>query len=267
MNKTNDQPLRSASVVSLPDGGVEARELVVEAPVAIVFQGETVAVMMATPSDLEDFAIGFAFTEGFIAHLDDIDDLSIHRHERGYEARFWLKGDLAAAFVERRRSMMGPVGCGLCGIDSIEAAVRKVPDLSGTNSQLTALDLVGATDRLRAHQPLHDQTHAAHGAGFFLAGEEITRVREDVGRHNALDKLIGSLARDGVDPSTGAIVLTSRISVELVQKVAIASCPIVVAVSSPTAFAVNTAEDAGITLARANGETALTVFSHPGRLK
>ena len=260
------EPTRTMQAVSLPGLSATASELVAEVPVAMVFDGSSAAVMMASPCDIEDFAVGFALTEGFITGLGDVLDLAVVEHEAGIEARFWLQEGRAKAVAERRRSMAGPVGCGLCGLESIGQAVRPLPRLADKGSRVAYDDLNTATEALRSFQPLHDRARAVHGAGFVLPGRGIVRAREDVGRHNALDKLIGALVRDAVDPADGAIVLTSRVSVELVQKAAIAGCPIIIAVSAPTAFAVETADSAGITLAAFARGDGFRVFSHPRRL-
>ncbi len=258
---------RSVSAKHFPHQSQQARHLVAEVPVAVVIQGTSVAVMMTSPIDLEDFAVGFAFTEGFISSLDDVVDLHVLDHDRGIEARLWLRDDKAEAFVNRRRSMIGPVGCGLCGIDSLEEAARAVPKVKAAGTGLSFDDLNTATETLRHHQPVHDETHAAHGAGFVLPGRGIVTSREDVGRHNALDKLAGALLRTEQPVEGGAVVLTSRVSVELVQKTAILGCPIMVAVSAPTSFAVETAIEAGVTLIAHSRGDGFTVFSHPQRLQ
>ncbi|MBM3605591.1 MAG: formate dehydrogenase accessory sulfurtransferase FdhD [Alphaproteobacteria bacterium] len=242
------------------------RALPEETPVAMVYGGSTQAVMMATPSDLEDFAVGFSLTEGIVTAADQIDRLEVMAHPRGVEAQMWLKDDRAEALAARRRFMAGPVGCGLCGIDSLDEATRALPDLAGVGPVLDAAQVAAATEDLREWQPLHDQTRAVHAAGFLLPGQGIVLAREDVGRHNALDKLIGALARQGVRAADGAFVLTSRVSVEMVQKCAIAGAGLLIAVSAPTAHALRLAADAGITLAAfARGE-GFDLFSHPERL-
>ena len=244
-----------------------ARALPEETPVAMVFDGSTQAVMMATPSDLEDFAKGFALTEGFIDRLDQVEAFEIVEHGDGIEARFWLSEGRATALKARRRAMMGPVGCGLCGIDSLEQALRPVPPVAPGGPVLTPAEVAAATEALRAHQPLHDQTHAVHAAGFLRPGAGIVLAREDVGRHNALDKLIGAMARQGLDAACGAIVLTSRVSVEMVQKCAMAGCPVLIAVSAPTARALRLAEGAGITVAAFARAGGFDLYSHPGRIR
>ena len=248
-------------------GGAPApttRALPEEVPVALTYNGSTQAVMMATPSDLEDFATGFSLTEGIITSPDQIRELTIEPHDSGLELRIWLSPDRAEALTKRRRAMAGPVGCGLCGIDSLTEATRDLPKVMAAPS-LTLDQITGATDALRAAQPLHDETRATHAAGF-LTPEGLTTAREDVGRHNALDKVIGALARTGQDPSTGAFVLTSRLSIELVQKTALAGCGMLIAVSAPTARAVATALDAGITLIALARNGEAEIFTHPERI-
>lgn len=242
-----------------------SRNLPEEVPVAMVYDGSTQAVMMATPGDIADFAHGFSLTEGFVTRLDQIESFEVVEHEAGIEARFWLVGDRAKALETRRRRMMGPVGCGLCGIDSLEEATRALP-LVKSDLRFHAGEVAGATDALRGLQPLHDQTHAVHAAGFLMPGQGIVLAREDVGRHNALDKLIGALALQGIDPAAGAFVLTSRISVELVQKAAMAGCPMLIAVSAPTAHALTLADAAGITVAAFARGGGFDLYSHPHRI-
>lgn len=242
------------------------RALPEEVPVALVFNGETQAVMMASPSDLEDFAAGFALGEGIVQRVGQIEALEIVEHGHGIEARMVLEPGASKALTRRRRSMTGPVGCGLCGIDSLDQAVRPLPRVDA-DLRLSHAEVANAGDALRAHQPLHDQTHAAHAAGFLQPGQGIIAVREDVGRHNALDKLLGALAHAGIDPASGAVVLTSRISVELIQKAALAGCPVLIAVSAPTALALRQAETAGITLAAFARGGGFDLYSHPHRIE
>nr|WP_303626551.1 formate dehydrogenase accessory sulfurtransferase FdhD [Roseovarius sp. M141] len=238
-----------------------------ETPIALVFDGTTAAVMMATPDDIADFAMGFALTEGFITHPRDVTEFELTAHEQGIEARFWLNGERAQAVQTRRRNMLGPVGCGLCGIDSLEQAIRSLPVLGPGASAISQCDVARGAQALRAYQPLHDQTRAVHAAGFLRPGGRIELAREDVGRHNALDKLIGAMAHQGIDPRAGAIVLTSRISVEMVQKTVIAGCPVLIAVSAPTAHALRLAKGAGLTLAAFARSDGFDIYSHPERIQ
>ncbi|WP_372611205.1 formate dehydrogenase accessory sulfurtransferase FdhD [Aquicoccus sp.] len=250
-----------------PEGAVRVhRTLPEESAVAMVYDGTTQAVMMATPADITDFALGFSLGEGIVDDPAQIEEIEVAPQENGIEARMWLHPDRRAALEARRRYMAGPVGCGLCGIDSLSEATRPLPPVSGDALRLARAEVAQAADALRAHQPLHDQTHASHAAGFIVPGQGIVMAREDVGRHNALDKLIGALARARIAPASGAFVLTSRLSVELVQKCAMAGGPALVAVSAPTAHALRLAEGAGITLAAFARGGGFDVYSHPHRI-
>ena len=259
---------RSVPVVAVRAGGAHAalRALPEETPVAIVYNGSTQAVMMATPADLEDFALGFSLSEHIIASPAEIERLELVEQDTGIEARIWLTEAKAEAIAARRRAMAGPVGCGLCGIDSLAEALHPIAPLPETALRLTPADVLAACAALRAAQPLHDLTRAVHAAGFWRPGEGLVMAREDVGRHNALDKLIGALARAGISAATGAVVLTSRVSVEMVQKAAAAGAPILIAASAPTAHALRLAEGAGLTVAALVREDGFTLFSRPERI-
>lgn len=237
-----------------------------ETPVAMSFNGASYAVMMATPADLEDFAIGFALTEGVIGAPGEIRDLRIVEVDGGIDCQMELADDASDALKVRRRRVAGPVGCGLCGIESIAEAVRAVPEWHGPEFRLSDAEVVQSVRLLSSAQPLHGETNAAHAAGFYRRDSGVIAVREDVGRHNALDKLVGHLKRNAIETANGAIVITSRVSVEMVQKAAIAGVPVLIAVSAPTALAVRTADAAGMTLvARAHGEE-FEIFTHPDRI-
>jgi len=264
----SDNGAKSQSGLAVGRGGARAvtRALPEEVPVAITFNGTTLAVMMATPGDLADFAYGFALTEGAISALGEVESFEIVEQPGGIEARFWLAEAPAEALAQRRRKMAGPVGCGLCGIDSLDQAVRDLPRVA-SGLTLSCAEIAAAPEALKIHQPLHDRTRAVHAAGFLKPGVGIVVAREDVGRHNALDKLIGALLRAGEDPAEGAAVLTSRVSVEMVQKAAIAGCPAIIAASAPTALARAQAEDAGITLAAFVRDGRFDLYSHPERVQ
>lgn len=219
-----------------------------EVPIAFTYRGSTHAVMMATPADLEDFAVGFSLTEGIISDPDEIELVEIVAEEKGIDLQIRLADAPGEALTTRRRHMAGPVGCGLCGIESIEQAVRVTPSVRASTLTLTEDEVVDAVRLLNGQQPLHMQTHAVHGAAFFVTGTGLVAVREDVGRHNALDKLTGAAARAGYRGSAGAVVVTSRVSVEMVQKTAVVGSPFIIAISAPTALAIRTAEEAGMTL-------------------
>jgi FdhD protein len=249
-----------------PEGAREiARSLPEEVAVAITCNGSTQAVMMCTPADLEDFATGFAFTEGY-ARPEQIERIEIIDLPQGIEARLWIAEAAADQLGDRRRAMLGPVGCGLCGIESLEQALRDLPRVTAA-TVLSHGEAARAAEDLRAHQPLHDLTHAVHAAGFFLPGQGIVLAREDVGRHNALDKLIGAALRAEIDPACGAVVITSRVSVEMVQKTVLAGSPVLIAVSAPTAQALRIADAAGLTVAAFARNGRLEVFTHSHRIE
>lgn len=261
-------PAASMSGLSVHSDGQRDmwRSLPDEVPVALVFDGTTLAVMMASPTDIHDLAIGFALSEGIISTPADALDFELAEHPAGLEARLWLRTDQSDALQARRRFMAGPVGCGLCGIDSLEQATRPLPYVPDTGLRLARKAVARAGDALAARQPLRDQTGAMHAAGFMARDGRIILAREDVGRHNALDKLIGAMARAGLDAGQGAVIMTSRLSVELVQKCAMAGCPVLVAVSAPTAAAVRLAEGAGITVAAFARGGGFDIFAHPARI-
>jgi FdhD protein len=244
-------------------GGLTAtglRELPDEVAVALSFNGTTQAVMMASPSDLVDFARGFAISEG-IAAQHEIDSIEVVETDRGIDVQTWLTPAAEARLAARRRVMAGPVGCGLCGIESIDQALRDVPPVTA-ELMLTPAQICDAVAALPQHQVLHDATRAAHAAALWVPGRGIVAAREDVGRHNALDKLIGAV----FPAPAGAVVLTSRVSTDLVQKVAMLGAPVLIAVSAPTAEAVVLAEAAGITLVALARADRFEVFSHPHRI-
>lgn len=241
------------------------RAVPAEVPVALVYDGTTYAVMMASPSDLEDFAVGFSLSEGIVAAADEISSLDVVPQVNGIELRLWLAPDRSRNLSDRRRRIAGPTGCGLCGVESLEAAVPVCPRLDD-GLMVTPPEIAAAVAVLPAAQALNLHTRAVHGAAFWSKTRGLVGIAEDVGRHNALDKLIGRLHRDRVDAGDGIVLLTSRVSVEMVQKAAVARAPILVAISAPTALALQTAEQAGITLvgvARADG---FEVFTHPQRI-
>ena len=240
------------------------RVLPEECAVALSFNGSTQAVMMATPSDLEDFAHGFALTEG-IASGDEIQSVEVVDTGNGIDVQTWLAPEAEARLAARRRTMAGPVGCGLCGIDSIGEALREPLAVPHGGLRITPAEVMAAVAALPQGQPLHDLTRSAHCAGFWTGGA-LAATREDVGRHNALDKLAGWALRNGIDTDNGAVVLTSRVSIDLVQKVAAMRCGILIAVSAPTADAVALADRAGITLIAMARPDRFEAFTHTDRI-
>jgi FdhD protein len=243
------------------------RPLPEEVAVALVFDGAALAVLMASPTDLRDLAMGFALTEGVITSPAQVTELEVVAQEGGYEARVWLSEDRAQAMAARRRALAGPVGCGLCGIESLAQANRALPVLPASGPVLSRRDLLGAVAGLRARQPLHDRTRAAHAAGFLRPALGIVEGREDVGRHNALDKLVGAWVHAGARLGAGALVVTSRLSVDLVQKAVMAGCPVLAGMSAPTAQAVAAADAAGLTLIGHLRADGYQIFTHPHRIQ
>jgi FdhD protein len=239
-----------------------SRTLPEEVAVALSFNGTTQAVMMATPDDLVDFAYGFALTEGIATPLE-VESVDVVEVASGLDVQVWLKADAEARLARRRRTMAGPVGCGLCGIDSLDEAMRKMRPVPKSSFGMHPVEVMQAIAALPGAQPLHDATRAVHAAGFWAGG--LLAVREDVGRHNALDKLVGHMVRAGTHPA-GAVLLTSRVSIDMVQKVAALGAPMLVAVSAPTAHAVTLAEEAGITLVALARPDRFEVFTHAARL-
>jgi len=237
-----------------------------ETAVALSYNGSTHAVMMATPADLKDFGIGFTLTEGIVERASEIRSIELIPSELGVEVRMWLDGDRAAALAARRRAISGPVGCGLCGIESLEQARRTPLRVAGGSAAFHATDLLAAMQALAPLQVLNRQTRSVHAAAFWHPHRGIGPVREDVGRHNALDKLAGALLGEGLSACDGAVLLTSRVSVEMVQKAAMIGAPVLIAVSAPTTLAIRTAEEADITLLAVARDDGYGVFTHPHRI-
>jgi FdhD protein len=262
------EPTAAVAETIWRQGGVTDGKRIIpeETAIAFTYDGGSYAVMMATPRDLEDFALGFSFTEGVISSPEDIRQLEIVEHDLGIELRMWLTEPRAAALGERRRYLAGPTGCGLCGIASLAEAVRPIPYVADS-AVFRPAEIMRALSALPPRQELNRQTRAVHAAAFWHPETGLVAVREDVGRHNALDKLAGVLLRDEVHRNGGMVLLTSRVSVEMVQKTAAIGAPLLVAVSAPTALALRTADAAGITLVGVAREDGFEVFTHPQRIR
>ncbi len=237
------------------------RALPEESAVAISYNGSTQAVMMATPADLTDFAYGFSLTEG-IAKPFEIESVTPVETPKGIDLQIWLRPEAADRHSSRRRAMTGPVGCGLCGIESLGEALRPAREITDRTFTISPAEIRTAISTLPSAQPLRDATHATHAAGYWSG--RLIAAREDVGRHNALDKLAGHLARDPLAP--GAVLLTSRVSIDMVQKVTALGAPVLIAMSAPTALAVTLAEAAGLTLIARAQRDHFEVFAHPSRI-
>lgn len=261
-------PTRRVERTAWRAGGLSGgqRAIPEETAIAFTYNGSSYAVMMATPQDLQDFAYGFSLTEGIIKSPDEIESLELIEEPIGIELRMRLREPHATAFRDRRRYLAGPTGCGLCGIESLSEAMR-VPATVVDAGSVTPREIMTALDELSGLQIINRSTHAVHGAAFYRRDSGLIALREDVGRHNALDKLAGALARSGIDGRGGLGILTSRLSVELVQKAAAIGVPILVAVSAPTALAVRTAADAGITLVAVARSDGFEIFTHPNRIR
>lgn len=225
-----------------------AREWVPEVPVAIEFNGLAYAVMMATPADLEDFVRGFALTEGLAREVEDIDSIAIAETDMGLVARAQLSGLGIEQLTDRVRTRVAESSCGLCGIENLEAISRPLPQVAQHHPARNEA-IFGAIAALRELQPLNVRTGAAHAAGFADLEGNIELVREDVGRHNAIDKLVGALALAGRDIAQGMVISTARCSYEIVEKVVKAGGMRLVTVSLPTSMAVDRARQCGLSLA------------------
>ncbi len=223
------------------------RALAVEAPVAVEVNGIGYAVLMATPADLVDLAYGFLLTERLIDDAADLLEVDQHATANGIILRVTAAPHIGSRMAERVRHRTSDSSCGLCGIENLDQAMRDLPPLSATWEGDTAA-VFAALDRLRARQPLNRETGAVHAAARCAADGTILDVREDVGRHNAFDKLIGSMLRSGSDWGGGFALLSSRCSYELVEKAVLARCPMLATISAPTSLAVRRAQDAGLTL-------------------
>jgi len=238
------------------------RSVAIEAPVAIEYGGIGYAVMMATPADLEAYAVGLTLSEGIVGTADEIEAVDVHQLDGGWIVRVTLPAHRMESVVARARTRVSESGCGLCGIESIAEITRPLPSITARIST-TRIAIAAALSALANHQPLGRATGAVHAAAFCAPDGQILFSCEDVGRHNALDKLIGRLAIAGVNPADGFILLTARCSYELVEKAVRAGCPLLVTISAPTSLAVERAKAAGLTLvALARSDSAL-ILSDP----
>lgn len=270
---------RPASVVrcGTPRRAPGLEEVAVETPVALLYNGISHVVMMATPTDLEDFAIGFSLAEGVIARVDEIAAVAVSPAVAptgaggepnviaGFRIDVNIPEERAAAVRRRHRNLSGRTGCGVCGVAEIDQVLRPLP-AAPIGPAIASAAVSRAMRDLPGRQPLNEATGAVHAAGFAGFDGTLLTVREDVGRHNALDKLIGATLRAGRDPAGGFVVVTSRCSMEMVQKTALFGAPLIAAVSAPTTLAIALAEGCGLALAAfARGE-GFNVYAHAERI-
>jgi formate dehydrogenase accessory protein FdhD len=265
------EPTRGLSAARTQRVGSDRRQEVLdrvieEAPVALVYNGVPFAVMMATPCDLEDFALGFALAEGIVAAPAEFELVDVLKTEHGISLQSLIPSERFDALQRRKRSLSGRSGCGLCGIESLEEAVRPTPRVA-SGPRLDRAAIAAGMRRLAQAQPLNAATGGAHAAAF-IAKAHAAVVREDVGRHNALDKLIGALARTPGSPpvADGFLAITSRASWEMVHKAAHAGMAVIAAISAPTSLAIEAADAAGITLIAFARDESMNVYTHAARI-
>jgi FdhD protein len=243
-----------------------AETIAEETPVAIVYNGIPHVVMMATPQDLEDFVLGFSITEELIRSPADLEGLEVVRYSRGIEIKATVNPACAEVIAGKTRRLTGRTGCGICGADSVAMVLKELHRVGGDNVAIRADAIRSALDSLVSHQQLNAEAHAVHAAGWAALDGTIQVVREDVGRHNALDKLIGALLKTGVDRNSGFVVVTSRASFEMVQKTTVLGAALMAAISGPTGLAVRIAQQAGLTLVGFARNGGHTVYTHPQRI-
>lgn len=242
-----------------------ADRVIAEVPVALVYNGVSFAVMLATPRDLADFALGFALAEGIVASADEFELVGTLTSERGISLQGLIPATRFEALQQRRRALAGRSGCGLCGIESLEDAVRPTPRVR-SDLRLARAEIAAGMRALAASQPLNAATGGAHAAAF-IGSCGVAIVREDVGRHNALDKLVGALRRETRSAvGDGFVAITSRASWEIVHKAAHAGIAVIAAISAPTSLAIEAADAAGITLIAFARDEAMNIYTHAGRV-
>ena len=261
------EPVVRVATTAFHHGEVSAgsRQVPEETAIALSYNRVGYAVMMATPRDLRDFATGFSLSEGIVDRAADLLDCELVTVDQGIECRMRVGTDVADRLARRRRHMAGALGCGLCGLESLAEATRAIPRV-GSGLTISAEAVMRGMRAMAMQQELNRQTRAIHAAGFLDPADGSVLVREDVGRHNALDKVIGALAGAGRSAGSGVVLMTSRVSIELIQKCAVAGAPVIVAVSVPSAHAIRAADDAGMTLVAVAREDGFEVFTHQTRI-
>lgn len=286
-----DAPLSEVNVTRWRNGVCteEKDSVAEEVPIALIYNGVSHAVMLATPQDLEDFALGFSLSEGILQNKSELYDVEIVTQSQGIELRLDVASEAFAKLKERRRNLTGRTGCGLCGAESLEQALRlpvidyskleipvrekntalqsNIQEASGaSHEKISATSILIAFDAIQAKQALQQATGATHACAWVNAQGEVVMLREDVGRHNAMDKLIGALAKSAKQQN-GFVLTSSRASVEMVQKVALAGYDMLAAISAPTGLAVRIAQTYGVTLVGFLRKQQFVIYAHPQRIK
>lgn len=252
------QKWQSGEVKSLEDVVAE------EVPIAMIYNGISHAVMLATPQDLEDFALGFSLAEGILSSPKELYEIELVQQASGIELRMVIASGRFSQLKDRRRSMTGRTGCGLCGAESLEHALRMPDSVNISKEVFTKQAVLRALKNVASQQALQAETGAAHASFWVQTNGNIAMVREDVGRHNSLDKLLGAKAK--TEMQSGFVLTTSRASYEMVQKVAVAGVDMLVAISAPTGLAIRVAEQCGVTLVGFARSEQFVVYTHPERL-
>jgi FdhD protein len=240
-------------------------EVAEEVPIALIYHNVPHVVMLATPANLEDYAVGFTLSEGLVARPDEIRDVEVTQGADAVDVRITVAWERFTELLQRRRNLTGRTGCGLCGAESAEDAIRDVGQV-GPGTPVSIQDLHAAIEQLATLQPINARTGSVHAAAWVVPGQGIQLVREDVGRHNALDKAIGALVRGKADLAAGYMLITSRASYEMVQKCATVGISFLAALSAPTAFAVRLAQKSRVTLVAFARRDRHVVYAHPQRL-
>lgn len=262
------QPIYSREFKSISATGAcssRQRDVPAEVGVALVYNGVSYAVMMMSPMSVEEFVLGFSLSEGIISGPEELMDVEIVPVPDGLLARVTIPDEKFAALGHRRRNLAGQSSCGLCGVEDLQAAIRPLAGV-GAPPQISVQSIFKATGTIRSHQPLNRATGGMHGAAFVDTGGDILLLREDVGRHNAMDKLIGAMLGANLAPDDGYLLLTSRCSYELVQKAVSVGFSLMVTVSAPTGLAVELAEEYGLTLVALARDDEFLVAHDPHQL-
>jgi len=259
-----------ASVLRVRGGTIESAtqidRVAEETPIALEYNGISHATMLASPTDLEDYALGFSLTEGIIDRPTDIRGIDLVPQHNGIVAQIEISSACEVRLKARRRAMAGRTGCGLCGVETLPEVLRQVSPVPGS-APVPLANILRAMRAMRANQTLHDVTGASHAAAWADTDGHVTVVREDIGRHNALDKLIGALFRRDTPAQDGVVLVSSRASFEMVQKCAAAGMGVLAAVSAPTALAVRLAQNTNVALLGFVRNADATIYSHAERIQ